>query len=209
MNKLSPTTCSTWLRGITYSIIWIECKQSQILLDIIKVKVAQNLIRTQRYFTNGRKLIDLNMPKDDELPNKDLFDKLLEAIQITREKSKGEIMKNIFEENKKLIELFEKQNEKIKVLEAKFSQLDKSSINLERHSRKNNIIIFGLGKLSHSNLVKEVIQKLNSILGINLNEQDLNNKFPLNPVAEAPIKLEFLSYLKRRKIFEYAYKLQG
>ncbi|KAG5858341.1 hypothetical protein JTB14_012551, partial [Gonioctena quinquepunctata] len=49
----------------------------------------------------------------------------------------------------------------------------------------------------------------NSILGINLNEQDSNNIFPLNPDAEAPIKLEFLSYLKKRKLFENVHKLKG
>lgn len=63
---------------------------------------------------------------------------------------------------------------KLKTFEKKYQNLEKQVTLCDRKIRKNNIVIFGLS-LSRENLLHETLIKLNNVLDLSLNENDLND----------------------------------
>lgn len=158
------------------------------------------------------------------LSTNELYSKLLEVIkqegnnnkediksEIKRETRKlsEEINAKIKEENRKLTELIEQQNQKIILLQSKCDQFQNRCLNLERQIRKNNIIIFGLTIENDISLLEFVINKLNTLLGIELKESDISNLFIIKTNKGEPVKIEFTSYLKKNLIFKNIGKLKG
>lgn len=145
----------------------------------------------------------------NQLSNNDLYSKLIEAIKCENEKCKNEIKEHIEHENIKLLGSLKEQKEKISELENKYESLWKRTLDLERRSRKNNVIVFGLELNAQVNITSLVLDKLNNSLEINITERDLSDIFPLNNNSNPPIKLEFVSHRTKDLIFKNVSKLKG
>lgn len=146
---------------------------------------------------------------ESQLSNNDLYIKLIEAIKCENEKSKNEIKEHIEQENIKLLGSIKEQREKISELENKYESLWKRTLDLERRSRKNNVIVLGLTVNAQVNVTSLVLEKLSNLLEINITESDLSDVFPLNNSSNPPIKLEFVSHRTKDLIFENVSKLKG
>lgn len=146
---------------------------------------------------------------ESQLSNNDLYIKLIEAIKCENEKSKNEIKEHIEQENIKLLGSIKEQREKISELENKYESLWKRTLDLERRSRKNNVIVLGLTVNAQVNVTSLVLEKLSNLLEINITERDLSDVFPLNNSSNPPIKLEFVSHRTKDLIFKNVSKLKG
>ena len=114
-----------------------------------------------------------------ELSNNQLYEKLIEAIKAESRSTKQEIKEEIKSENARILDILEQQNEKIKELETKYNHLEQKYLTLERQTRKNNVVIFGLQVNEQDNLLQLVIQKFEELLQVKLSELDLNNVYQI------------------------------
>lgn len=144
-----------------------------------------------------------------QITNEDLFTKLLDAIKAEGKSTKEEIVAEIKIENKKLLDRLDEQSNKIKELQNKYNQLESRYLNLERNSRKNHCIIFGLVVPQNVDLIHFVVNKLNELLETNICTADINNLYQINKSTVPPIKLEFISYLKKNAVFKNIFKLKS
>lgn len=78
---------------------------------------------------------------------------------------------------------------------------------LDRKSRKNHIIIFGLKNPTKEHLKK--IVEINNLRNINLTVEDINNTYPLGRSDKFPIKVELISHLNKKLFLENCRKLRG
>lgn len=148
-------------------------------------------------------------PIENQLSNNDLYVKLLEAFRQMSNEIKGEISSEIKIENAKILEKLDDQNRKIADLNNKYNQLELRCMHLERQYRKNNIIIFGLNVVQESNILEFTLNKFLELLQIKVVESDINNIYVIKTEKGTPIKVEFVSYLKKELILKNANKLKG
>lgn len=153
--------------------------------------------------------MDNNQSAESELSNNDLFKKLIVAISEASKNTKEEVANEIKSESKKIIEKLEEQNRKITELENKNTILENRCIQLERQCRKNNIIIFGLKVPEGINLLEYILNKFAELLQVELSESDISNIHTLKSDKSTPIKVEFVSFLKKGVIFQNVKKLKG
>lgn len=123
----------------------------------------------------------------------ELFSKILKALKEQTEELKDDIQQIKSQISKEASITREKINE----IEINQNKLKDNILHLERTTRKNNIIIFGL-EIEEQDLVSSVINKLNELLEVNLCENDINDIYKLNKKKIAPIKVEFVSFLKKK-----------
>lgn len=80
---------------------------------------------------------------------------------------------------------------------------------LERKTKENNIIIFGLKHPKQNIPIDFIITELKNIIGIDIQETDLNNVYPLGKTDSCPIKIEFVSFLKKLAVLKKSKQLKG
>ncbi|CAH1111442.1 unnamed protein product [Psylliodes chrysocephalus] len=78
---------------------------------------------------------------------------------------------------------------------------------IERTTKKNNIIIYGI-ECDGFDLVS-IINKLKILLKVDLNIGHINNSYKLGKFNSSPIKIEFISYLKKLEILKNCKNLKG
>lgn len=144
-----------------------------------------------------------------DISNKDLLTSILKAIKDESQIIKEEIKREIITENNKILEQLNEHKKKFSYLESQFNSLEQRCMNFERLYRKNNIIIFGLKVNNTDNLLEFTLQKLNELLGIAIVQADINNIFQLKSDRVPPIKVEFVSYLKKDIVLKNCNKLKG
>ncbi|CAG9764357.1 unnamed protein product [Ceutorhynchus assimilis] len=110
----------------------------------------------------------------------------------------GKILKS--ENNIKL--QIKKSNQKLEILK-------ENQIVLERKIRRNNIIFFGFKSANQRTLIQDVIAKLNDIFSLKIILTDINNIYRLGKGDDAPVLIEFISFLKKSEIFENPEKLRS
>lgn len=105
---------------------------------------------------------------------------------------------------------------KIEELKLRLDSVEKENLTLqnrieylERTNKKNNIIIFGLIKDDEKITTTLIIQELNKLLELNLAETDINNLYRLGQFENSPVKVEFISYLKKIQVLKNCSKLKG
>lgn len=87
--------------------------------------------------------------------------------------------------------------------------LKKRCINLERRIRQNNIIVFGaISLFTSQSLASDTILLLNNLLGVTLKTDDINNVYKIGKSENPPIIVEFVSFLKKKTLFENKDKLK-
>ena len=134
----------------------------------------------------------------------DLFNKILKALKDQAD----ELKKDIQQIKLQISTEAAITREKICTIESNQNKLKDNIIHLERVTRKNNIIIFEL-EVEEQDLVSSVIKQLNDLMDLNLCEADINDIYKLNNKKNAPIKVEFTSFLKNKSVFGSVRKLKG
>ncbi|KAG5876562.1 hypothetical protein JTB14_037245 [Gonioctena quinquepunctata] len=80
---------------------------------------------------------------------------------------------------------------------------------IERKGRENNIIILRLKHPGESIELDFVTRELKRLIGVEVQAEDLNNFYPLGKTEKAPIKLGFVSFLKKSLVLKNVKKLKG
>lgn len=84
---------------------------------------------------------------------------------------------------------------------------------LERNSRRNNLVIFGLPRTEKKGieLLNWVIEQIKQLLGVKLHPNDISNIYFRGQKENEgkPLVLEFRSWLTKGNIFKNTYKLKG
>lgn len=146
---------------------------------------------------------------ENDLSNKQILDTLLNAIKEEGKANKEELKREIKEETQILLQKLEKNTSNIDKLTQQYIALENRYINFERIIRKNNIIIFGLNVPTGTNLLHFTLNKLQHLLGVQLQETDINNVYQLKSDGTPPIKVEFVTFLKKDLIIKNCRKLKG
>lgn len=149
------------------------------------------------------------MSKDGELSNTDLCNKLLAAIRTENQSTKSDIKSELKKVNDNILMKIEEQNKKISELEKKCNKLEQNFLPVERRLRKNNIIIFGLEVKDETELLGLIITFFKDALGVDVDESDLNNLYTIKSEKGTPVKVEFVSFLKKSSILKNLPKLKG
>lgn len=79
---------------------------------------------------------------------------------------------------------------------------------LERNLRRNNVVIFGMNLIT-DNLLHETLKTLNRYLKTSFVASDINNIRRIGKGQQTPVVLEFVSYLRKRSVFENVKNLKG
>jgi len=138
---------------------------------------------------------------DLEGSNKILFDLIVSA-----NKQQTEALKKSTEEQTTIIKqqiqvCVTDINNKLNATNQNIENLKSKYLFLERKSRRNNIIIFGLNNVERQNLLQNTLSDLNRLLKINLLPNDINNIQVIGKTQKPPVLLEFTSFLKKSEIF--------
>lgn len=102
----------------------------------------------------------------------------------------------------------ESLRKKVSFLERENLDLQKRVELLDRKSRTNNLLVFGLEnptEITPDNICKEI----KKLLGIDLSVAEVNNVYPLGRSSKCPIKIELISQLKKTLILQNCKKLRG
>lgn len=102
----------------------------------------------------------------------------------------------------------EEINNRLNKLERENYRLKEELEVLERKSKEKNIVIFGLKHPSHISF-DFISQELKRLVGVEVLSSDLSNFYPLGKNESCPIKVEFVSYLKKASLLENAKQLKG
>lgn len=127
----------------------------------------------------------------------EFYEKLMEA----NDKQTQEITHYIESSNRQI-------TQRIENIETNLLELKKRTKALDRKLRRNNIVVFGL-KVEKSDLLKNSLQKLNSLLNTFFTWSDINNIYLVGKDQDSRIVIEFLSFLKKQAIFSNIQKLKG
>lgn len=130
-------------------------------------------------------------------------DRLLDEIR----KNRTELKHYIEASETRVLMKIQELNEKVRILEKENLQLREQLELVERNNKKNSILIYGL-ELGENNTIVNLCEKLTNLLEINLLPSDINDFYCLN-VPKKPIKLDFISNLKKREVFRNCKKLKG
>lgn len=136
-----------------------------------------------------------------DITNKQLLDQMLQAINQVREEgkeNKEELKREIQLEKETIIRRLSEQDNKIDLLTKKCKDLEAHCKSLEKRSRKNNILVFGLQIPDGGNLLNNTVIELNNLLEVQIKDSDINNIYLLKSAKIAPIKIEFMSFLKKK-----------
>lgn len=106
----------------------------------------------------------------------------------------------------------EEAKQKIKELTVENESLKKRVEFLDRETRRNNVILFGIKEVDRRLLASHLIDLVSQKLGIGLRLEDINGVTYLGKQQDnkpRPVKLELISNLKKAEIFRNVRKLKG
>lgn len=121
--------------------------------------------------------------------------------------SKTELKSFIEASETRVLLKIEALNEKIRTLEKENTELKTRVEVLERRSKENAILVFGLEK-KHIPL-NTVCEQLGGLLGIEINRPDINSYYWFNNARNNPVKIDFISNLKKKEVLKSCFKLKG
>lgn len=118
--------------------------------------------------------------------------------------SKKEIKNSIAASETRILLEFQALKNKVEQLEAENQFLKNKIEHLDRINKKNNIIFFGLKKTADEITPQFICDEIKRSLKIEIKENDINDCYKLGKNEDAPIKIELISYLKKREILSNA-----
>ncbi|CAG9820027.1 unnamed protein product [Phaedon cochleariae] len=149
---------------------------------------------------------DVEWPRNfltcEEATDSDNFEEIENLIRVLT--SKAEKSQATLDEIN--VELKQAQN-RIFHLEEENKNLKENIRKLQSKDRENNIIVFGLPPTTNK---EENLIFLERALEVEIHKKDLNNIYDIGKkeVENRPVKIEFLSHLKKSEILKNAYKLK-
>lgn len=105
-----------------------------------------------------------------------------------------------------LLKIQEYKN-RINYLERENNELRAQFETLEKRSKKNNIVVFGLENFQLT--PKSISEKLNSLLGTSLEKCDISDVYNLGRSHTSPIKIEFVSHQVKISTLSKRTELKG
>lgn len=138
---------------------------------------------------------------------KELFDKLNTSLNEKTAEIRNEFTQQIENIKKEIHSVVTSCQEKNRELENKNKELQQRVIHLERRTRKNNLVLFGIKQDTELNLLQSVIEIFRSPLEVNVEESDLSHVYRIN--NKNIVVVEFISYQKKLLVFDNARKLKG
>lgn len=144
-----------------------------------------------------------------DITNAELLKQVVDSIKNECEQIRKELKKELYSENKKIIEKIDNCYRNINELDKKIKHIDNRCKYLDRNSRKNNILIFGLQIPENSDLVKVTLEKIKELTDIDLSLNDINNLHTIRVGNKTVIKIIFVSYLKKELLLKNGYRLKG
>ncbi|XP_057663191.1 uncharacterized protein LOC130898139 [Diorhabda carinulata] len=130
---------------------------------------------------------------------------ILEEIISSKEELKSLIEAVEVRLSLKIEDLYRKLNK----VEAENRHLSNKIENIERKTKENNIVIFGLDTKPEEITPEYICNELGRLVNVTINESDLNNIYSLGRKERAPIRVEFVSYLKKSEVLKNAKNLKG
>lgn len=140
------------------------------------------------------------MTEDQQVTNK----LILEEIK----KSRQELKATIEATEVKVLLKIEEINRRLNKVEQQNIEIEEKLEQLDRLGRKNNIIIFGLQQPQQIT-AQSICQEIKRLIDVNISLSDLNNFYPLGKEEYCPLKVEFISYIKKASILKNSNKLKG
>ncbi|XP_030745269.1 uncharacterized protein LOC115883756 [Sitophilus oryzae] len=142
---------------------------------------------------------------------------ILETIKKSSEETSAAVtsqLKEYFkEETEKLLNKINEQAHKIEILEERCTKIEENQIKFERFIKRKNLIIFGARyNKDNNNILQFTLDLLQKYLNVQITENDIDNIYTLNNVSSKngpPIKVEFVTNLKKNLIIGNCYKLKN
>lgn len=132
-------------------------------------------------------------------------ERIINEIQLLRNE-----LKNAIEASEVRLQLrIEESKEKVRKLEEENAALKRKVEWMERRQNSANIIVFGLNKRREEISVEFISHKLESLLEINLPQQEIKDVHCLGSEENCPVKIEFISTFTKKHIFANCKKLAG
>lgn len=138
---------------------------------------------------------------ESEITTRQLYEEIV--------RNRSELKNSIEASEARLLMKIESLNNKIRTLEKEKLELSNKVELLERESKKKNLVIFGLNRNPREVSAASICREIKQLLNVQLIESDISNIFTLGNVENSPIKLELVSYLKKREILQNCHKLKG
>lgn len=141
------------------------------------------------------------MSENESVTNEKIYNALITT--------KSELEGTIEEAEERLLLKLEEFNKRISRLEKENQELKTKIEILERKEKKNNIVIYGLKGESTVISPGFICNKLNEITDETITEADISNVYKLGKKEDCPVKIEFVSYLKKSAVIRNGTKLKG
>lgn len=130
--------------------------------------------------------------------------KVFEEIVLTRNE-----LKNTIQASEVRLKLdCETLRKKISSLEKENADLKGKLELLDRNSRKNNLVVFGVQNPTEVT-PDSICREVKNLVGVDLTVAEISNIFPLGRSNKCPVKIELVSQLKKTLILKNCKKLKG
>lgn len=136
-------------------------------------------------------------------------EKVIKNIQVELEKSRNEIKSFIEATEARLLMKIEELKYTVLELQKENKVLCEENEFLKQESIKRNIVVFGLNKKRVDITAEKLCRDLNGLLDTDLSEKDLSDFYPLGKTDNCPIKIEFISNLRKKAVMKNCPKLKG
>lgn len=124
-------------------------------------------------------------------------------------KSRTEMKDTVSASEKRILKELGVTRERVEELERENTELKNKIENLERVTRKKNIVIFGMERKDPIPSVDVFAEELSSLLKITIDSTDIIDLHSLGNETTSPLKVELLSYSKKQRILSQGYQLKG
>lgn len=138
-----------------------------------------------------------------------LYEQISTLIEQVNSKQTIDLKDFINKELRDIKVTIENEKKRINELELKQEDLRSKYLHLDKASRKNNIIIFGL-KNENKNLADFTVKKLNEVLDTNISINNIKDIYTIGKQKHnKPIIVEFISYFTKQNVLKNCRKLKG
>lgn len=128
-----------------------------------------------------------------------------------------EEVRRMTRELKSFIEAVETRiSNKVEEISKRITSLEKENLlvldkleELDRKGRENSVIIFGLKHPKQIIPIDFITGELKKVVGVDVKDTDLNNYYPLGKTDSCPIKVDFVSFLKKSQVLRQSKLLKG
>lgn len=136
------------------------------------------------------------------------WEKVVNILKEEITRNRKEIKSAIEASESKLLLKIEELNHRINQLESENSTLSEKVEVLEKITKKNNIIVYGLENLEDISPTS-ICRQLKNLLDVQISEADFNNIYRLKTQGKKPLKIEFISYFKKVEVLRNCNKLKN